>query len=65
MGGEASASETKRGEAKKKMKRSKTKKGSQGGALPAGWKEKVDKASGRTYYYHKASKKTQWKRPTA
>eukprot|EP01116_Phalansterium_solitarium_P018410 TRINITY_DN4860_c0_g1_i1.p1 TRINITY_DN4860_c0_g1~~TRINITY_DN4860_c0_g1_i1.p1 ORF type:complete len:1029 (+),score=404.91 TRINITY_DN4860_c0_g1_i1:138-3224(+) len=32
--------------------------------LPEGWKE-AKAPDGRTYYYQKATKKTQWKRPTA
>jgi len=32
--------------------------------LPPGWTEVTDKKSGKTYYYHKATKKTTWKRPT-
>ena len=35
-----------------------------GEALPAGWVEVMDKARGKPYYYHKASKETSWKRPT-
>lgn len=33
--------------------------------LPPGWKTNVDKASGKTYYYNKELKKTQWERPAA
>ena len=32
-------------------------------ALPEGWKEMVDKTSGRTYYVNKNTKERQWKRP--
>ena len=32
--------------------------------LPAGWAA-LQTAEGKTYYYHKESKKTQWKQPTA
>jgi hypothetical protein len=31
--------------------------------LPAGWKKVKDEASGRSYYFHLASKITTWKRP--
>jgi len=31
--------------------------------LPPGWTEVTDKKTGKTYYYHKATKKTSWKRP--
>ena len=31
--------------------------------LPEGWKEVKDPKSGKTYYYHKDTKKTSWKRP--
>ena len=31
--------------------------------LPQGWKEVKDPKSGKTYYYHKDTKKTSWKRP--
>jgi hypothetical protein len=34
------------------------------GALPSGWKEVVSSA-GKIYFYHKATKTTQWKRPHA
>jgi len=33
--------------------------------LPPGWKSNVDPASGKTYYYNKELKKTQWERPAA
>ena len=32
--------------------------------LPKGWKTALDKNSGRTYYYNKATKDRRWKRPT-
>eukprot|EP01043_Picozoa_sp_COSAG02_P026720 COSAG02_NODE_1547_length_11964_cov_28.769794_4_plen_871_part_00 len=35
------------------------------GCTSQGWKAKTDKASGKKFYYHKETKKTQWKRPTA
>jgi len=34
------------------------------GALPAGWVEKVDKSSGKTYYSNSTLKTTSWTRPT-
>lgn len=33
-------------------------------ALPDGWSKEKD-SDGRTYYYHRATKKSQWVRPTA
>lgn len=33
------------------------------GALPAGWAQTVDPASGATYYYHAATSQTTWIRP--
>jgi hypothetical protein len=38
-------------------------KGQEDQALPDGWKEVKDLKSGKTYYYHKETKKTSWKRP--
>ncbi len=35
------------------------------GCTSQGWKSKTDKASGKTFYYHKETKKTQWQRPSA
>lgn len=35
-----------------------------GPALPEGWAAAKD-AQGRTYFWHKATKKVQWDRPTA
>lgn len=32
--------------------------------LPEGWREQIDSASGKTYYWNKISGKTAWKRPT-
>ena len=33
-------------------------------SLPAGWKAKVDKQSGDTYYYNKGTGETSWERPS-
>ena len=38
-------------------------KGQEDQPLPEGWKEVNDPKSGKTYYYHKETKKTSWKRP--
>ena len=32
--------------------------------LPAGWEARVDGRTGRCYYAHRATKRTQWQRPT-
>ena len=32
--------------------------------LPDGWSAHVDKKSGKTYFYHKETKKSTWKRPS-
>ena len=34
-------------------------------ALPAGWTEQTDPASGQTYYYHALSQTSSWTFPTA
>ena len=39
--------------------------GPAGGALPAGWKELKDPASGATYYLNEADNSTTWERPAA
>ena len=33
--------------------------------LPEGWKEYVDKATGKSYYYNASSATTTWERPKA
>lgn len=34
-------------------------------SLPEGWAELKDPSSGRTYFYHAETKKSQWTRPEA
>ena len=39
--------------------------GADGGPLPEGWAAATDQGSGKVYFYHAASKQTQWTRPAA
>ena len=43
--------------------KNRTKKKSRTEGLPVGWKAYKDKSTGRTYYHHRASNKTQWTKP--
>jgi hypothetical protein len=44
-------------------KKASPKKASKESNLPDGWLEKLDKTSGRTFYYNKVTKKSQWNKP--
>merc|ERR1719230_1181831 len=37
--------------------------GSTGGALPSGWQQHMDQATGKQYYFHSVTKETTWTRP--
>jgi hypothetical protein len=36
----------------------------EGGALPQGWSMRTARSTGRVFYYHRETKRTQWRRPT-